>query len=375
MKQLPDSYCIKRDADNPLWIKFVKSLNSCFKGGKNYYGDLHGARSGWDHPPSSAIIITLKEWDAIVNPKFKIGDWVVWSGQFPAIGKIYAKDYEWGNSWSLEVNGCRNTHPSCNEMHLRHATPEEIKAATSFVLPEKWAIKVTNSIITDWLNDHATNGCKNYIYKECASEYLHYPDHLGYHMHSGVQNGYTEITLDQFKKYVLKQDTMGKKIIGYKWKEGFRNKYEKAAIEICNSNKAPVTNLSRNAGSNCMFVFRSMVANAIEQAGVLNLWFEPVYEEEEKEFILRCTGGTFRLHVSKKGIYYKPDGRWLSVPDLDSAVNPNELMLYRSEIPDIGQGSGHYDIQQHISHLSMGCKKHVPVEDIQAVLDYYCSLQ
>ena len=77
-KELPKSFCIKRDADNSLWKKYITWLNEKREGeGKfnltgwdwNYYGVTE---SGYvDFSDSTkffmGIVLTLEEWNEIVN--------------------------------------------------------------------------------------------------------------------------------------------------------------------------------------------------------------------------------------------------------------------------------------------------------------------
>ena len=72
-------------------------------------------------------------------------------------------------------------------------------------LPEKWCIKVTNEN-KDVLGDWRTDG---YLSNYAINCYLHTPMNgkNGWNQKT-KETDYTEITFDQFKKYVLKQDTM-----------------------------------------------------------------------------------------------------------------------------------------------------------------------
>lgn len=74
-----------------------------------------------------------------------------------------------------------------------------------------------------------------------------------------------EITYEQFLKYVMK-----KEIIGYKLKEEFKH-YEKAAKSIAG--------IERFMGGEYHFIYDSPTYGEIKKAGVLDLWFNPVYEE------------------------------------------------------------------------------------------------
>ena len=87
--QLPKYFVVKRDDANPLWRKYIQWLNTTYKvywgpynflywgydGNSNNYGN--GTRAGYDlgHLQNSPVLLTLDEWDAIVNQKeLKVGD-------------------------------------------------------------------------------------------------------------------------------------------------------------------------------------------------------------------------------------------------------------------------------------------------------------
>lgn len=77
-----------------------------------------------------------------------------------------------------------------------------------FTLPEKWCIRVTEEnveMLADWRTDGDTRG--NFKNGEYNGWYLHTPMNgkNGYNQ-PNKEEGYTEITFEQFKKYVLKQD-------------------------------------------------------------------------------------------------------------------------------------------------------------------------
>lgn len=65
-----------------------------------------------------------ESWEPIYEDGFKVDDWVFWTGSYPTFAKIHK--YNGGNCYTLNVNGNINSHNSCNEIHLRKATQEEI---------------------------------------------------------------------------------------------------------------------------------------------------------------------------------------------------------------------------------------------------------
>lgn len=78
------------------------------------------------------------------------------------------------------------------------------RLVNGFVLPEKWCIRAdSNSSVPTWFNK-SSQTLSTY---NNQGGYLHFPSTLYRHSFRDIQSGYTEITLEQFKKYVLKEKT------------------------------------------------------------------------------------------------------------------------------------------------------------------------
>lgn len=243
-KELPKYFVIKSDLDNPLWQKYINWLNEKYN--STFEGNWEGMYYGYDGNKHSThgtdwyrdiecfknkpIILTLEEWDEIVN---------------------------------------------------------------GFKLPERWCIKATpntGKIIAEFFDRTLNIGCcyvKGLITFDYQTHYFY-----NYNLYSNVNMfnttpganhsspnkimGFTEITFDQFKKYVLKQNNMeDKKIIGYKFKNGY-DKYQKIAMEL-----ADIIEFGKFQ-EGTLFEPNSYCEKNFKEAGVLDLWFEPVYEEEYK---------------------------------------------------------------------------------------------
>lgn len=85
-------------------------------------------------------------------------------------------------------------------------------------------------------------------------------------------------------------------IVGYKL---IKPEYESAAAKIIGNEGAKLINLGdRN------FDINSIVCDKLREAGVLDLWFAPVYKSYEK-FIKM--GDAFDLRVTSKGIYHNSE--------------------------------------------------------------------
>ena len=136
--------------------------------------------------------------------------------------------------------------------------------------------------VSEWASKHF--GCFAYVSKDkhlCVLE--SYSNYSFCDSSEKKLSDYVELTFEQFEKYVLKSKEskdMEKKIIGYKLKEDFKQ-YEEAAIIIATMSKESfyswIPKVGYNFGNGSELYFR------FKKAGVLDLWFEPVYAENSKE--------------------------------------------------------------------------------------------
>jgi hypothetical protein len=138
-----------------------------------------------------------------------------------------------------------------------------------FVLPEKWAVLRTEEN-HEVINDYFKNKYGNYYNFDI--HYVHIGRPHGYSSRESLLDGYTEITFEQFKEHVLNKKEM--KQIGWKLKDDCKQ-YEESARKIAKcSNFIPM-------GSGCSFYVGTFPEKYLKEAGVLELWFELVYEKEE----------------------------------------------------------------------------------------------
>ena len=207
--------------------------------------------------------------------------------------------------------------------------------------PKKWCIKVTKknkSVVNKWkMTTEFTENLYEFKYTYVSP------------IKGGMYNveDHAEITFEQFKKYVLKQEVMEKKIIGWKLKDDCQQ-YEDAASKI-----------ALDCYCNFSVLFDSDV-RAVElwkQAGVLDLWFTPVYEEE-KSFKVGDWVKTFNKGVSPNGEEHAPNGGsgfksniTLKIRRID---NYNNYDVYFFEDHDYGIFSGNFrkatteEIKEHL---------------------------
>jgi hypothetical protein len=105
-----------------------------------------------------------------------------------------------------------------------------------------------------------------------------------------IPNGYKLISFNQFKEHVLKQPKMEKEIIGYKFKDDCKI-YNHAASVIVGTCSLLGENLLKNG---CSFTGTSPYVSKAHKAGVLDLWFEPVYREDKKLPVINGKEGSYK---------------------------------------------------------------------------------
>ena len=92
--------------------------------------------------------------------------------------------------------------------------PKDVKDK-KFILPEKWWIQCNKDnykSIYDWINIHSdVKRTYNSIYDADINSKICFPSHKCYHQNKG-DSSYTEITFEQFKKYVLKETEQAQNI-------------------------------------------------------------------------------------------------------------------------------------------------------------------
>jgi len=174
MKELPKYFVIKRDENNPLWEEYIDWLNETY--GCDLVGDFsiyYGFDGNITHNgvydgqtindfQNSPTLITLEEWNECVN---------------------------------------------------------------GFVLPEKWCIKNDRQEIRDWFaNTYEVEDIKTWTQNYIGFDNAQYNN--GVHGVGEVSHFYqnnTEITFEQFKTHVLKENNMEEEVkdMSYdKWKAG-----------------------------------------------------------------------------------------------------------------------------------------------------------
>lgn len=157
-----------------------------------------------------------------------------------------------------------------------------------------------------------------------------------------------------------KQINMDKKLLGYKPKATTKFEWYKSFEPSCS---LPwIRGMIRDKGY--WFIEDDQYYKAFNEAGVLDIWFDKVYEEKVQIFELDCKDGVFKLEVSKKGIYYRPEGTYLNIQTLISFTNHFIMDFTLQGLPD-------KSYRCYCSHVNLGCKKEVPLEQLKRVVEYY----
>lgn len=166
----------------------------------------------------------------------------------------------------------RQTENFQEDFFVTHELPE-LTFQEFFDRYVKWCIRGSKELALWQLEDmHDKCDCHfredNIYYKPISGLLFWTP-------YNKIPENHIEIIFEQFKQYVLKtkeNKVMEKKIIGYRLKEDCK-KYIPALDVIC----------SYFADGDYKFEINSTYYEEFKKAGVLDLWFEPVYEKSSKE--------------------------------------------------------------------------------------------
>lgn len=194
---------------------------------------------------------TLEELREVLRYAFPKDDW-------PTTGTSkYYKSYE-SNLW---ISTDKTNLPS-------YSVKEFLKE--EFVLPEKWCIKLTKEnkqTVQNWR-------IKNHYYCDINEGHFIF-ENASWSFNN--EDNELEITFEQFKQKYLNMEE--KKIIGYKLT---KPEYNDVAIKIAKIENPSWSGFKENnflkSNEKCRD-YLGYVEN-LKKAGVLDLWFEAVYEEE-----------------------------------------------------------------------------------------------
>jgi hypothetical protein len=346
MKELPEYFAIRRDKDNPLWDKYIQWLNNTYR--KLYTGDcdgyygFDGKEVRWYYDIKNFVVfmnsITLEQWDEVVNG-FKLPKkWAILQSSNKEVCDWFRKK---SHTKTARINGiykymCYNS--ITEESFFDTKVPADYVEIT-FEQFEKYALKEKTMEkrfveVIDSEYRYPTHpkakeyGCINYHHwkhlpgpengqiLEIVKEVLVNDSEKAYILRDGSDVEYI-VGIEGVK--LIKNEIMEKKVIGYKL---IKPEYEEAALKLFDDGKPVVQNWNINLhkkGYPKSLPIDCEGFKILKIAGVLDLWFEPVYEEEQfkvgdwVELKARGTGN---------GMPFDVDSVIIQLLEIDESKNP-----------------------------------------------------
>lgn len=187
----------------------------------------------------------------------------------------------------------------------------------------------------------------------------------------GRENGYSKHNYRHFKKatkeqiiqhFSKKQNTMNGgmhsdqkgKLIGYKL---IRPEYEKQAANIAFKKSGGLYDNFSGIAEGYHISPNSSATKNLDNAGVLNLWFVPVYYEPERFLTVNCDQGQFSVKRTEDG--YEFEGKVISLP---------YLKALRDKMNGYDTVNG-WNIA--FAHVSIGCKSGISIMELQKLIDQH----
>lgn len=214
-------------------------------------------------------------------------------------------------------------------------------------LPKEWYIRITTeniSAVFKWKSKTA--------FPRVDEKYTY----VGYEGDGDIENtpcnypkDYEEISFEQFKKYVLMEDNE-LEIIGYKLKTHCKQ-YEHAAISITGDVIAACKEYDYS---------RKVNINALKDAKVLDLWFEPVYKP--KYSLPKINGYNGEL-TGNRG-YIKYGCALLSVERL-------KVMYDNMDIWNISKNNQGVRHNRSIESITLSSGVKITFDEIKQIIEYF----
>lgn len=266
---------------------------------------------------------------------------------------------ERGSDFAVTVQNDKKGYMHSTD-NIRKATKEEIINHFNKLnmnklkeLPEKWCIKITpesKAALSKWRT--AGKG----LYSDTG-----YCSHNGGYWSENFPVDCTEITFDQFKELVLKENSMDKKLIGYNLKKDC-TQFEQASFAIINVRSTEGnTKFANKNGVN--FTEDSLYHDWLKEANVLDLWFEPVYESIKKDVQVPVKASkqlVFTISKDHEGyVEENQENKKVSIQSLADMVNYGFGL----------HGYSAYKVKPVT--FNMGCVKNICTSDIEKVIQAY----
>lgn len=325
---------------------------------------LRNGQMGFNQTDSNHTIVSASNHDLVLalaamvdDDKFYHGELCYWSGQNPMFVTLDKLDKFENSCWASNVP----SHSSLHDSHLRKATKEEI---INHFTPKTFPFGIGLSFTQQ--NHHTT------IEKEIvgymldtdsprikrAADIIANSGEMNENFYIPLPSNYAVPrlqeagVLDLWFKPVYGQEKyeVGDTVIT----DGYHDEYDGKPLEILEINSNGYCIFNKKTG--CNFPIGRIVRRATR---------EEIEASQTKVITLRCEGGTFDIEVSRKGVYYKPENKWLDVNSLNQSINPIITSINVSG----------YDFKLVITTIDSGCKKQVPIEDWRKVLKAYNELR
>jgi len=221
MSKLPKYWCVKNDNSQLFKGTVIKYLTKFYQWtgdcSENYYGVDGGTNyNGTNNFPqinhfvNSPTLLTLEEFielskeiEDLNKYQIKVGDSITIIYTYKVI-EISEEGLTLQNFWDwVYVN---------EKLDKKEWTLIKNEV---FILPKKWCIKLSTQEITDAVNSINLWGSGNLCWQNTSNYTEYYITNDGKYEIKEDLFKYTEITFDQFKKYVFKQISMKTKKIDY----------------------------------------------------------------------------------------------------------------------------------------------------------------
>ena len=396
---------LRYDGVHTNWCCSNKYITTKYAGSDNTIGFFN---SDFDHRgflvQSEEVFLALASMTS--NEEFFVGESIIRLKNEHGILKvgdlgIIINITNKGHDFAITIQNDEREHMHSSD-NIRKATKEEIinhffnlknktetmstnstnSTSTEQVLPEMWVIKSNPEIFNEiqevfnignriqplYCYGHSYEN--NYFYSHNISDrsisiFDRNPkSNYAFPKNNVNNNTFQEINIETFRKIVkLKvKNKMEKEIIGYKLKEDCRQ-FEKAAFAVINANSVEGKTKFDCKVPYIDFTDDSKYCTWLKEANVLDLWFQPVYEDIKKDVQVSVRASkTLVFTISKDHEGYvkeNQENKKVSIVSLANMVT-NGFKL-----------DGYYAYKVIPVTFSMGCVKNIYTSDIEKVIEAY----
>lgn len=340
------------------------------------------------------------------NEEFFSGEYIFWKVNGDIIYKVYKENNEYYVLWKGKkyfYNNVQNLwRKATKEEIINHFSLESktkpiktinttnitnttstVNTNTEKIFPEVWCIACKDNIeVRRYFDKNCNRNCYEgsynygYLHRFNNSNYSNYGDitipgdyRASFHGCS-IRPGYTEITFDEFKKYVLKETdkefNMEKTLIGYILKNNCKQ-FEKTVLSIMDANDDPLPS-GLVLFNGVHLTYNARCVKYLQELNLLDKWFDKVYEVtkiKKKDVVIRVPGSkeiSFTISEDYEG-YVKENIEQQLIP-----IKSLSDMIFEG-----------FDLQGYVYHkvkcvtFNIGCIKNIPISGIKEVITAYDS--